>query len=217
MNLGEFQFQWFGFLGAASTLRLSLFFLSSVSVFTEFRSSLKNEDQLRDCTVPILRVLLSEASRRLWRKRRLWLLSPFLSIYFLENRKQDVLMGSLPKQCRLTAVQQESYASSRSFEFSKFFDSWRASNSWSECFLRYECSFCICSLLGISGVCRLVEDYIVVYLGSFVFKITRLLVIAVSSVHIFACLFYKVKEVSAASPDDVLSFYTSRDVGEKVI
>ena len=84
--------------------------------------------------------------------------------------------------------------------------------------LRYEFNgFCICSLLGISGVCRLVEDYIVVYLGSFVFKITRLLVIAVSSVHIFACLFYKVKEVSAASPDDVVSFYTSRDVGEKVI
>ena len=54
------------------------------------------------------------------------------------------------------------------------------------------------------------------YLGSFVFKITRLLVIAVSSVHIFACLFHKVKEVSAASPDDVVSFYTSRDVDEKV-
>ena len=31
-----------------------------------------------------------------------------------------------------------------------------------------------------------------VYFGSFIFKITRLLVIAVSSVHFFACLFYKV-------------------------
>jgi hypothetical protein len=32
----------------------------------------------------------------------------------------------------------------------------------------------------------------VVYLGASIFKITRLLVVAVSSVHFFACLFYKV-------------------------
>ena len=49
------------------------------------------------------------------------------------------------------------------------------------------------------------------------FKITRLLFIAVSSVHIFACLFYKVKEISAASQDDVVSFYTSRNIDENVL
>jgi hypothetical protein len=53
-------------------------------------------------------------------------------------------------------------------------------------------------------------------LGSSIFKITRLIVTAVSSVHFFACVFYKVKETSAASREDVVSFYTSRGVEEKV-
>ena len=56
-----------------------------------------------------------------------------------------------------------------------------------------------------------------VYLGSSIFKITRLLVIAVSSVHFFACIFHKVKEVSAATEEDIASFYVSRNVDEKVL
>ena len=54
-----------------------------------------------------------------------------------------------------------------------------------------------------------------VYLGAAIFKITRLLVIAVSSVHFFACIFYKVKQISADSPEEVAAFYTSRGIGEK--
>jgi hypothetical protein len=41
---------------------------------------------------------------------------------------------------------------------------------------------------------RAAEDYAVVYLGASIFKITRLLVVAVSSVHFFACIFFKVKD-----------------------
>ncbi len=63
---------------------------------------------------------------------------------------------------------------------------------------------------------RAAEDYAVVYFGSSIFKISRLLVIAVSSVHFFACAFYKVKEVSAASLDEVASFYASRNIDENV-
>lgn len=63
---------------------------------------------------------------------------------------------------------------------------------------------------------RAAEDYAVVYMGSAIFKITRLLFIAVSSVHFFACSFYKVKQVSAASPDDVALFYSSRGIREDV-
>jgi hypothetical protein len=55
-----------------------------------------------------------------------------------------------------------------------------------------------------------------VYLGSAIFKITRLLVIAVSSVHFFACLFYKVKEISATTREEVFAFYSSRGVEETV-
>ncbi len=40
---------------------------------------------------------------------------------------------------------------------------------------------------------RAAEDYAVVYLGASIFKITRLLLVAVSSVHFFACIFFKVK------------------------
>jgi hypothetical protein len=39
---------------------------------------------------------------------------------------------------------------------------------------------------------RAAEDYAVVYLGASIFKITRLLLVAVSSVHFFACIFFKV-------------------------
>ncbi len=64
---------------------------------------------------------------------------------------------------------------------------------------------------------RAIEDYAVVYFGSSLFKILRLLIIAIFSIHLFACIFYRVKEISAYSPDDVTDFYGSRlsndDVG----
>jgi hypothetical protein len=64
--------------------------------------------------------------------------------------------------------------------------------------------------------CRLIEDYAVVYLGSAIFKIARLLVVATFSVHFFACVFYRVKLNSAASEADVVEFYVSRNVQENV-
>jgi hypothetical protein len=63
--------------------------------------------------------------------------------------------------------------------------------------------------------CRVVEDYGVIYLGSAVFKIARLLFIAMFSVHMFACLFYRVKIISSAA-EDVALFYTSKNVPENV-
>ena len=35
-------------------------------------------------------------------------------------------------------------------------------------------------------------------------------------VHLYACVFFRVKEESAASPEDVASFYSSRGVDENV-
>ncbi len=63
---------------------------------------------------------------------------------------------------------------------------------------------------------RVVEDYGVIYLGSAVFKIARLLFVAMFSVHFFACLFYRVKIVSAATPEDVTDFYTAKNVAQDV-
>jgi hypothetical protein len=60
------------------------------------------------------------------------------------------------------------------------------------------------------------EDYAVVYFGTSLFKILLLLFIAMFSVHFFACLFYRVKEISAASPDDVTDFYVARNADEVV-
>ena len=59
---------------------------------------------------------------------------------------------------------------------------------------------------------RVVEDYGVIYLGSAVFKIARLLFIAMFSVHMFACVFYRVKIISAFASEDVTAFYTSKNV-----
>ena len=56
-----------------------------------------------------------------------------------------------------------------------------------------------------------------VYLGSAIFKIARLLIIATSCVHLFACAFHRVKVESAYSPEDVVAFYTSRDIEQEVI
>ncbi len=67
-------------------------------------------------------------------------------------------------------------------------------------------------LLNNDDRCRVVEDYGVIYLGSAVFKIARLLFIAMFSVHIFACIFFRVKAASAFAPEDVTLFYTSRNV-----
>jgi hypothetical protein len=63
---------------------------------------------------------------------------------------------------------------------------------------------------------RAVEDYGVVYLGSAIFKIARLTFIALFFVHLFACIFYRVKETSAESPEDVAAFYTAKNVDAKV-
>jgi hypothetical protein len=65
-------------------------------------------------------------------------------------------------------------------------------------------------------LCRVVEDYGVIYLGSAVFKIARLLFIAMFSVHIFACIFFRVKAASASVPEDVSAFYASKSVAEDV-
>jgi hypothetical protein len=56
----------------------------------------------------------------------------------------------------------------------------------------------------------------VLYFGPAIFKISRLLVIAMSCVHIFACVFFRVKKDSAASNDDVDQFYISRNVDPNV-
>jgi hypothetical protein len=60
------------------------------------------------------------------------------------------------------------------------------------------------------------EDIAVVYLGSAVFKIARLTYVALFCVHLFACIFYRVKMESADDPDEVIRFYTSRNIAEDV-
>ncbi len=60
------------------------------------------------------------------------------------------------------------------------------------------------------------EDYIVLYFGSSMFKIARLLFVALLSIHFFACTFYRVKTESAASPEDIEAFYTSKGVDPNV-
>jgi hypothetical protein len=72
------------------------------------------------------------------------------------------------------------------------------------------------ALYNLIAYCRAVEDIGVVYLGSAVFKISRLTFIALFSVHLFACIFYRVKIVAADSVDDVAQFYISRNIQEDV-
>jgi hypothetical protein len=55
----------------------------------------------------------------------------------------------------------------------------------------------------------------VLYFGSAVFKIARLLFVAMSCVHVFACVFYRVKKESA-SVEDVNQFFISRNVDPTV-
>ncbi len=64
--------------------------------------------------------------------------------------------------------------------------------------------------------CRVVEDYGVIYLGSAIFKIARLLFVALFSVHMFACLFFRVKIASASTPEDVTAFYASKNTANDV-
>jgi hypothetical protein len=63
---------------------------------------------------------------------------------------------------------------------------------------------------------RVIEDYIVLYFGPAIFKISRLLFFAMSCVHMFACIFFRVKKDSAESTDAVDQFYISRNVNPNV-
>ncbi len=47
----------------------------------------------------------------------------------------------------------------------------------------------------------------VLVLGHPVFAILRLLLFVMMSVHLFACIFYRIKKDGAASEDDVIAFY----------
>ena len=62
---------------------------------------------------------------------------------------------------------------------------------------------------------RVLEDYAVIYLGPFLFKITRLLIIALMAVHLFACIFLRIKR-DFSSPEDVEAFYQARNVPDNV-
>jgi hypothetical protein len=64
--------------------------------------------------------------------------------------------------------------------------------------------------------CRALEDYVVVHIGSAVFKVLRLLIVASFSVHLFACMFFRVKVMSAVTKEDVVDFYSSRGIDEDV-
>ena len=63
---------------------------------------------------------------------------------------------------------------------------------------------------------RVIEDYMVLYFGSSMFKIARLLFVALLSVHLFASAFYRVKNECAKSQDDVDAFYMSKGVDPTV-
>jgi hypothetical protein len=56
----------------------------------------------------------------------------------------------------------------------------------------------------------------VLYFGSAIFKIARLLFVAMSCVHVFACIFYRVKRDSTPSTDDFDQFFLSRNVAPTV-
>ena len=93
---------------------------------------------------------------------------------------------------------------SGSWGLSEFWNLW---SSWRE--FR---TICCANVSGLIWVLRILQDYVVLYFGSSVYKIARLLVIAMISVHLFACAFYRVKKESADNPEDVDSFYESRNV-----
>jgi hypothetical protein len=72
------------------------------------------------------------------------------------------------------------------------------------------------SLMATLKFCRVVEDYVVITFGSAIFKIIRLLFIAMLSVHFFACAFYRVKKESAVNQEDVENFYLARNTQSTV-
>jgi hypothetical protein len=57
---------------------------------------------------------------------------------------------------------------------------------------------------------RVIEDYAVVFFGSATFKMLRLVAFAAFSVHLFACIFYRVKD-SSEDPESVVAFFESRE------
>ncbi len=63
---------------------------------------------------------------------------------------------------------------------------------------------------------RTIEDYAVVYLGSALFKVARLVIIAMYTVHFGACIFFRVKMNSAETPEDVTAFYASKHIRDDV-
>lgn len=63
---------------------------------------------------------------------------------------------------------------------------------------------------------RRIEDYAVVYFGAALFKILRLLSVGTFSVHMFACIFFRVKIASAINQDEVAIFYQSKNVEDGV-
>ena len=63
---------------------------------------------------------------------------------------------------------------------------------------------------------RQLEDYAVIYFGAALFKILRLLSVGTFSVHMFACVFFRVKIASATNPEDVVDFYQSKNVEDAV-
>jgi hypothetical protein len=65
-------------------------------------------------------------------------------------------------------------------------------------------------------VCSALEDLVVVYFGSAAFKILRLTFIAMVSVHLFACMYFRVKVIGSDHPEQVKYFYNSRNIDEDV-
>jgi hypothetical protein len=64
-------------------------------------------------------------------------------------------------------------------------------------------------------LCRVIEDYAVLSFGSSIFKIGRLLFIALLSVHLFACAFFRVKR-ETSSQEEIDNFYLLRNVDSAV-
>ena len=63
---------------------------------------------------------------------------------------------------------------------------------------------------------RVLQDYAVLYFGWAMFKIARLLFIAMLCVHLFACIYYRVKRDTTHTPDDLEAFYESKYVEHDV-
>jgi hypothetical protein len=60
------------------------------------------------------------------------------------------------------------------------------------------------------------QDYMVLVVGHPAYAILRLLLIAMIAIHLFACLFYRIKKESAASQEEVVVFYKAFNVDSTV-